>query len=104
MLKEYNSALRKLMIFVDLCIVTVSFFLGYFLRQNFRPRIYPFETYLVFLPALLMMWGFLLYSFKMYQSFRVKRLLEMFLIILKAAVTGFILFGSVTYVLKITYV
>src|SRR3989338_6300550 len=65
---------------------------------------YRLEIHLAFLPILLLVWGFLLYFFRMYQSFRVKPLFEMYYIVFKTALTGFIIFGSITYVLKVTYV
>jgi exopolysaccharide biosynthesis polyprenyl glycosylphosphotransferase len=91
------------MIFADLSVVAVSFFLGYWLRRQINPNVLPFQMHVTFLPVTLILWGFLLYFFRMYQSFRMKPLIEMTYVIFKTALTAFIVFGSVLYILKITY-
>lgn len=103
MLKEHNSVFRRLMIFADLCVVAASFLLGFYLRKQINPNLSSFEMHVVFMPVTLILWGFLLYFFRMYQSFRMKPLFDMIYVIFKTALTAFIIFGSITYLLKITY-
>ncbi len=104
MLKEHNAVFRRIMIMADLCVIAVSFVLAYPLACKLNPSMNPFKIHIAFLPVILMLWGFLLYFSRMYQSFRVKPLFEMFYIVFKTALAGFIIFGSITYILKITYV
>lgn len=103
MLKEHPAVFRKLMIFADLCIMIGSFFFGYFLRDKMN-GIYPLNIYILFLPLLLLIWGSLLYHLGMYKSFRVKKLSEVLFIISKTAIFGFLIFGSFTYIFKVTYI
>ena len=104
MLKEHNTVFRRLMMFADLCVVALSFLLSHKFAHTLNPEMYPLTVHAPFLPVTLILWGFLLYFFTMYQSFRVKPLFEMFYIIFKTALTGFIIFGSITYILKVTYI
>jgi exopolysaccharide biosynthesis polyprenyl glycosylphosphotransferase len=101
MLKEYATIFRRSMIFLDLCIITGSFFLGYFLREKIG-NLYPLSTYISILPLLLLIWGGLLYYFGMYASFRVKRIPEILSIVFRTTLFGLVLFGALTYLFKIT--
>ena len=100
MLKEHATVFRKSMIFADLCIVVLSFFSGYYLRNSIQPML-PLRTYIILLPIIVFIWGGLLYFFGMYRSFRIRRASEVFLIVLKAAITGFLFFSSYIYIFKI---
>jgi len=100
MLKEYSNLFTRLMITIDLCLVTVAFFLGYLLR-NQMDGLYPFHYYLRFLPLILLIWLELLQFFGMYNSLRLRTFPEVTLIVFKSLVVGFILFGSILYILKI---
>jgi len=103
MLKAHAVFFRRLMITVDLCIVAAATFLVYLCR-DFLKNIHALNIYFELLPVLFMIWGGLLYHFGMYRSFRVKKIPEILLIILKSAVLGFIIFGSFTYIFRLTYV
>lgn len=99
MLKEKATVFRKLMICADLCIVILSFFLGYFLRGKLN-GVAPLASYIVFLPVLIFLWGCLLYAFGMYGSFRTRTLVASAFIILKSSIAGFVFFGMFLYVFK----
>ena len=103
MLKEHNVVFRKLAIFIDLCMVTVAFFLGYFFRSQIR-GLYPLSTYIGLLPILLLVWLGLLYSFGMYKSFRAKEIADIVLIVFKTTFFGFIIFTTYTYLFKLDYI
>lgn len=100
MLREHAAIFRKSMIFADLCVVVLSFFSGYFLRNSIQP-LKPLSVYINLLPILLIIWGGLLYLLGMYRSFRIRRALEVFFIALKAAIAGFVFFSSYVYIFKI---
>jgi exopolysaccharide biosynthesis polyprenyl glycosylphosphotransferase len=117
MIKEQNKIIRRVELFSDLCLVTVSFFIGYFLRDKIID-IYPisflekfllaerlrslsyYAIYIGLLPVLLVIWATLLSYFGMYKSPGVKRIPDVLLIIFKTAVVGFILFGSYVFILR----
>lgn len=100
MLKEHATVFRRLMIFCDLCMVALSFLLGYFLRDKIQD-INPLSVYLGLLPILLLIWGSLLYFFGMYRSFRIRQTYELLFIVFKAAFFGFIFFSTYLYLLKL---
>jgi len=102
MLKEFATIFRRLMIFADLCIIALVFYLGY--RYRVGQYHYPVSGYLSVLPVLLGVWGYLLYSFGMYRSFRLRKINEVFLIVTKAALIGFIIFVSLVYIFKLDYI
>jgi exopolysaccharide biosynthesis polyprenyl glycosylphosphotransferase len=117
MIKEQTRLLKKVLIVIDLCMVTSSFFIGYFLRNaitNFSPLTFlapylydehlrPIEYYALYmglLPIFLLIWVGLLSYFGMYKSSRLRSIPESFGSILKAAVVGFIVFGSYVFILR----
>jgi exopolysaccharide biosynthesis polyprenyl glycosylphosphotransferase len=117
MIKEQNRIFVRVQIVSDLLLVTVSFFIGYFLRDKMID-IYPinflgeylkderlrsiqyYAIYIGLLPVLLLIWGFLLSYFGMYKSGGMIRIQEALFIILKTTVVGFILFGSYVFILR----
>lgn len=117
MIKEQTRILKKVLIFIDLSLVTGSFFVGYFLRNTIiyfptfkflEPYLYDeklrsleyYALYIGLLPVYLFMWGGLLSYFGMYKSSNLRRVPESLGCILKAAVTGFIIFGSYIFILR----
>jgi exopolysaccharide biosynthesis polyprenyl glycosylphosphotransferase len=92
------------MIVADMCLVAVSFFFAYSLRQFIHEDMYPLNDYLILLPALVILWGATLFFLGIYRSFRTKRSLELLAIIVKAAALSFFIFGSSIYFLKISFV
>jgi exopolysaccharide biosynthesis polyprenyl glycosylphosphotransferase len=110
MIKEHHSLFKRVVLCIDLSLVTISLFAGYFLRDTIYgifPALSSMEMlplarvgyYVGLLPVLLIIWGALLSYFGMYKSFNAK-ISESFLIIFKSALTGFIMFGSYIFVLK----
>lgn len=100
MLKEKVSVLRKLLILLDLSIVLIAFFCG-FLMLHQTGKLHEFETYLWILPVFVLLWMAPLYFLGMYNSFRIKQLSDIAVIISKTAAMGFLIFGSLTYMFKI---
>ncbi|MBI5056289.1 MAG: sugar transferase [Nitrospirae bacterium] len=100
MIKEQSRALKKFLLIADLFVVAVSFFIGYFIRTRFE-GVLPLNVYIGFLPALLFIWGTLLYYFGMYRTTGVRQISEIIIVIFKTAVLGFIIFGSYVFVLHL---
>lgn len=103
MIKEQSRTLKKFLLSSDLCIVAVSFFIGYFIRAKFESLlpILPVNIYIGLLPVLLFIWGTLLYYFGMYTNFVIKRTSEIITIIIKTTILGFVLFGGYIFVLHL---
>lgn len=97
MLKERVSVLRKLAIATDLFIAGFSFVLGFRLYDGIGS---PSE-YFTLLTAFCLIWCLLLYSFKMYESFRTRKLYSVYWIIIKSCLGGFIIFSSIIYILRL---
>ena len=103
MLKEHISVLRKLLIYINLCIVAVSFFLGYAFYGKFQ-HLHPLKDYVGHLPFLVITWGMLLYFLGMYESFRVKKIRDILFTVFKAFIFGLVIFASYLYLFKLQYV
>ena len=102
MLNEHVSFFRKVLLGIDLAVITGAFFLSYYLSHDLR-SLYPLDYYLWILPVVLLLWIGLFTLFGMYVSFRLKRAGEILWIILESAVLGFLIFGALYFVFKITY-
>ncbi|RJO61675.1 sugar transferase [candidate division WS5 bacterium] len=117
MIREQRKLFIRVQRVIDLFLVTVSFILGYILRDKILV-IYPFNLlgkylwnenlrsisyyaiYMGLLPVLLVIWGGLLSYFGMYKSSGIKRVTEVIVIVLKTTLVGFILFGSYVFMLR----
>lgn len=101
MLKEHNILFKWVMIFIDLCVVIVTFFLSFFITNKLNFFYDKLGLYIVLLPTLLIIWGILLYYFGMYDSFRTKQILDILFIVTEATLVGGSLFGSFIFITKI---
>lgn len=99
MLKEHHAIFRGLMIVLDLCVVFAAFFLG-LIVQHQPYHFHLLRTYVVLLPALLIIWGILLYYFGMYSSLRTKPISDVLFIVIESALLGGSLFGSFIFITK----
>lgn len=84
----------------DFLVVTVSFYLAYFIRSRFGVMD-PLELYIVLLPPYLILWGFLLYRSGLYTSFRTIDISDVLYKIFRAAFFGLLIFSTGIYVFKI---
>src|SRR5262245_46460816 len=103
MLKQHATIIQKAIFFLDLCVVTIAFFAAFYLRFQYRGSEYITESFWI-LPVLLVSWGWLLHAFGMYDSLRLKSIVDILDIIGKAGFFGFVLYGSLTYCFKIVHV
>ncbi|MBI4707254.1 MAG: sugar transferase [Candidatus Omnitrophica bacterium] len=62
---------------------------------------FPIRTFISILPMLCIVWGWLLYHFKMYESIRKRRILDILFIVFKVSFLGVIILGSYLYVVGI---
>lgn len=101
MLREHHVLLKRVMIFSDLCIVLVTFFLGFLLRNDVAHFYDDLGIYIVVVPTLLITWGILLYYFGMYDSFRTKQISDVLFIVIETTFVGIGFFGSFLFITKI---
>jgi len=115
-LKEKEAIIRKAMIVFDAFIVSIAFFLAYFLRHNFhllyRYDIFPssqvvkvasasLSEYLIILFIIIPFWCFFLYLNGMYSSLRTKKLFEVTWIVFKSSFLITLLFGAIVFLFKL---
>lgn len=84
---------RWFMMFLDICMIMGSFVVVVLLRHHIW-GLYPLEMYFVHLPLLLIVWIWLLYSFKIYQSVRTRRVYEIIVIVLTVTLLEIIIMGA----------
>ncbi len=118
MIKEQRKLFLRVVRITDLCLVTVSFFIGYLLRDEIQGiylirylekflwdekllSISYYAIYIGLLPVLLFIWGSLLSYFGMYRSSGIRNIPDNLLIIFKVSVVGFVLFGSYVFILRL---
>ncbi|MFH0828058.1 MAG: sugar transferase, partial [Candidatus Omnitrophota bacterium] len=89
MIKERIRLFRKLMILADLVVVSAAVLTGCFLRA---PQ--SFHVCSRLLPAILLIWWVLLYTFGIYDSFRTKTGSEFVLLVARIALIGFIIMSG----------
>lgn len=119
MLKENEAVIRKLTILFDAFIVSLAFFLAYFLRNHWHKfykldlipstRIIARTTasisdYLIFLFFVVLLWCFMLYLNGMYRSIRTKTLHEIVWIILTSSFFANLALGAVIFLLKLQFI
>jgi exopolysaccharide biosynthesis polyprenyl glycosylphosphotransferase len=115
MIKEQNKIFIRVQVISDLCLVVISFFIGYYLRDRlfdilpetltgelFREErvLRPIGFYLGLLPIVLIIWGTLLSYFGMYKSSGLRRVPATLIIVIKTTLAGFILFGSYVFIFR----
>lgn len=100
MLKEYTQTYRKLNIALDAVLLAAAFLVGYYLRYQINP-IYSLHFYVVILPLYVLSWIVFLVQFGVYNSFRLKKLNQMILEIIKAMACGFLTVAAIMYCFKI---
>jgi exopolysaccharide biosynthesis polyprenyl glycosylphosphotransferase len=101
MLKHYVDIFRRLMIVVDMCLVSICFFVAYWVRAPYKPDLEPLEFYIRLWPVLVMLWAISLSWVGMYNSFRFKPLINILANIVRATLITFVSFGAVLYLFKI---
>lgn len=106
MLKEHDFAFRQLFVILDFVIVTVAFFIAYFVRDEMLPLkgIYPLESYLNLLPVVGFLWIVCLNGVDAYRPLRGRSIYSVFLDIIKAGIAAMIFFAAYAYLLRLYYV
>ena len=119
MLKEKDAIVRKAMILFDAFIVSIAFFLAYFLRRYFHTfykldlipstqvvsgTIASISDYLVVLFVVVSIWCFMLYLNGMYRTMRTRTLFEIIGIIIKSTFLAILAFGTVIFLFKLAFI
>jgi exopolysaccharide biosynthesis polyprenyl glycosylphosphotransferase len=102
MLKKHSQFFMRLMIGLDALVVVFGAMAAYVLISQ-STVLYPPVYYLWLLPILAFIWSCLLIYLGMYESFRIKPVHQVLGTICVSAVVGFIIFGNISYLCKLTY-
>jgi len=116
MLKERQEAVRNVFILGDALVVSLAYFLAFFLRKMVHAetaiRLFPawsglisdpsltFNQYIFFLFAAAPLWCWTLYGNGMYRSIRTLSYPQVFWIICKSAFMTFLAFGTILFIFK----
>lgn len=102
MLKKHSQFFARLMMVFDCFVVSGAAVLAYYLI-NSQSLLYPPVYYLWLLPMMALIWSFLLVYLGMYEAFRMKSRKQVLGIVFTAGFVGFIIFGNISYLFKLTY-
>jgi len=102
MLKKHSQFFARLMMVFDAIMVAIAAILAYFLI-NHKAMLYPPVYYLWLLPIVVLIWSCLLMYLGLYESFRTKSRKQVLVIIATAGLVGFIIFGNISFLCKLTY-
>jgi exopolysaccharide biosynthesis polyprenyl glycosylphosphotransferase len=118
MLKEREIIVRRATILFDMLIITLSFFLAFYIRQHFRIfynlDLLPskdvikianssLENYAALLIIIVPLWGSMLYLNGMYRSMRTRNLFEILWIVIKSSFCSILIFGFIVFLFKIEF-
>jgi len=102
MFNEREAVHRRFLIFVDVCILVLSYFIAHLFHGIIN--VYPLG-FLTFWPAIALAipcWVLVLYANGMYQSLRTRTYLEVFWIVVKSAAITLLLLGTLIFLFKLT--
>jgi len=100
MLKERETVLRRFLLVVDSVIISLAFFLAFFLKGMLNEPGEPLKRYVVTLLIAIPLWCLTLYANGIYLSMRTRSYLEILWAVIKSAVLTFLATGTAIYFLK----
>jgi exopolysaccharide biosynthesis polyprenyl glycosylphosphotransferase len=118
MLRENDAVVRRLMMFLDIIVISAAFFLSYLVRlripSSYRfgliaSRPFPadvpglFVLHILFLGAAVPIWCYLLYRNGFYRSWRIWRARNIAWIVFKASAMSGLIFGAAFFLFKLTF-
>jgi len=118
MIKEKETLLKRLLMIIDIAVVSITFFAVYIFRQNFHRfyifdifserqvigELYPIYRYLNIIPILLFLWWVGLSHSGLYRSFRTKRFFEIAWGIIKGTFFVGVIFATSVFIFKLDFV
>lgn len=108
MLRQRARLVSSSVYLCDLILIVTGFLFVYWSRNTLLSEqyggLYPIQDYLWLLLFILPLWSFLLYYFRLYESYRTKPVWAEPWGILKAAFWGTLLIGALIFVFKLHYV
>ena len=103
MLNERETVLRRFLIFVDACVITLAYVFSILLNGLFDQSHITFTKFGLALVFAIPYWCLALYANGMYQSLRTRSYLEILWAVLKSAIITFLLLGTFIFLLKLQF-
>ena len=107
MLKQENWSVTRVLQFIDLVVITLSFFAAYYIRNFVLSRtlgeILNLEEYRWFLIIILPIWVFLLKSQEIFGSFLIDSLYNFSKKIIKVSSFGLLILGAIIFLFQEKY-
>src|SRR4030042_4312962 len=103
MLNERETVLRRFLIFVDACVITLAYVFAFFLNNLFDKSGLTITTFGLALVFAVPFWSLPLYANGMYQSLRTRTYLEILWAVIKSATITFLLLGTFIFLLKLQF-
>jgi exopolysaccharide biosynthesis polyprenyl glycosylphosphotransferase len=102
MFNEREAVHRRFLIFIDVCILVLSYFIAHLFHGIIN--VYPlgFLTFWHAIALAIPCWCLVLYANGMYQSMRTRTYLEVFWIVVKSAAITLLLLGTLIFLFKLT--
>src|SRR3954470_22553710 len=104
MLRERAETTGALFCLVDLCALSAAALIAHALRSGVDPQFPEFRDYLPIFGLMVSLWLVLLYKFGLYDTPRGGHIYHDFFGLLKVAVLGFFLSGTLIFGLKLHFV
>lgn len=119
MFKEKESILQKSTMVLDAAVLSLAFFIAYYLRENvevirtlsFLPAKEFVTTdgaslreYLLVLLIVVPVWCFIFYINGMYRSMRTRRLVEFIWLVFKSFFFAVLAFGAIVFIFRLTFI
>src|SRR4030042_2256 len=103
MLNERETVLRRFLIFVDACVITLAYVFAFFLNNLFDKSGLTITTFGLALVFAVPFWSLPLYANGMYQSLRTRTYLEILWAVIKSATITFLIMGTFIFLLKLQF-
>jgi exopolysaccharide biosynthesis polyprenyl glycosylphosphotransferase len=103
MLRERESVLRRFLVFVDACVLTLAYLFAFWFYHLLSDTSFPLFRYWLALVFAIPYWSLALYANGMYHTTRTRSYLEILWAVVKAAIVTFLLLGTFIFLLKLTF-
>jgi exopolysaccharide biosynthesis polyprenyl glycosylphosphotransferase len=103
MLKERETVLRRFLLLGDAVIISLAYLFAFLLRDLIKEGDLTVSRFLIALVLAIPCWCLTLYANGLYLSMRTRSYLEILWALTKSAIVTFLILGTVTFLLKLTF-
>lgn len=103
MFKEKEDVFRKFLLLVDAVIIALAYLLAFLLRGLVKEGDFGLSRFFIALILAIPSWCLTLFGHGLYHSMRTKSYLEVLWGLIRSAVVTFLVLGTITFLLKLTF-